>query len=209
MARHSRVLVTAAVILVMGVVVALAATVAIGLPVLLGVLGVLALAVGLLPRSPRRSRPRRPDGSTEMSAVAPKTIRASRSPERLWTQQWDGVPPAGTIAEVRTRVAAELADSGVHREQTEAALAVVTELLSNAVEHGCSPVRIQVTVIRGSVHVEVHDAGPGAPHTQPPDPHRLRGRGLHLVESLSTEWGWTSDQTGKTVWTNVSPGRPE
>jgi len=208
MARHGRVLLTAAVILVVGVVVALAAAVAVGIPVLLGVLGVLALAVGLLPRS-RRSRPRRPDDTTEMSGVTPKTARPSRSRERLLTHQWDAVPPAGTIAEVRTRVEAELADRGVHREQTEAALAVVTELLSNAVEHGCPPVRIQVTVTGGSVHVEVHDTGPGAPRTQPPDPHRLRGRGLHLVESLSTEWGWTSDQTGKTVWTDVSAGRAE
>jgi hypothetical protein len=53
------------------------------------------------------------------------------------------------------------------------------------------------------VQVEVRDATPDARRLQPPDPARARGRGVHLVEALSSRWGWTADPPGKVVWADV------
>jgi anti-sigma regulatory factor (Ser/Thr protein kinase) len=198
-----------AVILVVGIVVVIAATVVtVGMPVLLGVVAVLALVVGLLPRSRRQSR-READGAVEVFADPVTAGSSSSGPsEQPWLARWDSVPPPGALVVVRARTARELTDRGLPGEQVEAALLVVTELLSNAIEHGCPPVRLRVSVRGSVVRVEVHDTGPGAPQEQPHDLHRLRGRGLYLVEALSTRWGWTRDPTGKTVWTDIAAEAP-
>lgn len=48
------------------------------------------------------------------------------------------------------------------------------------------------------------DAGTTTPVVTPPDPLAESGRGLHIVDQLSVEWGWTSpDTSGKTVWATV------
>jgi hypothetical protein len=208
MPRHRRVLLVVAGLLVVGIVAALGVTVAVGIPALLGVLGVIAVAVGLLSPSLRRNTSQTLDSTqAPMQSVPAKTAQAPGSPERPWTMQWASLPPPGTIAGVRTRVAGELADGGLHGDHADAVLLVVTELLSNAVEHGRAPVRIQVTAASATVHIEVHDAGPGTPQTQPLWAHRLRGRGLLVVEALSSGWGWTGDPTGTIVWADIPAGR--
>jgi hypothetical protein len=49
----------------------------------------------------------------------------------------------------------------------------------------------------------VTDFGPGRP-----EPRRVRldeagGRGLLFVENLATDWGWTSDDSSKSVWFRI------
>ena len=43
----------------------------------------------------------------------------------------------------------------------------------------------------------------GPPQLQPIDPLGARGRGLQLVDGLSTGWGWAADPPGKVVWAEV------
>jgi hypothetical protein len=53
--------------------------------------------------------------------------------------------------------------------------------------------------------VEVTDRGSGAPNVLSPDPTSLSGRGLHIVEQLSDEWGVTAPGVNaKTVWFSLS-----
>jgi anti-sigma regulatory factor (Ser/Thr protein kinase) len=103
----------------------------------------------------------------------------------------------------RDRLTVVLAEWGLGGEAVEPTLLVVTELLSNAIDHGRSPVRLSVEYSGERVHVEVHDAAPEPPQLQPHDLLRPRGRGLQLVEALSSRWGWTSDPPGKLVWADV------
>jgi hypothetical protein len=44
------------------------------------------------------------------------------------------------------------------------------------------------------------DASPDAPRRREPDYIAETGRGLHLVESFSTCWGWCGLPQGKVVW---------
>lgn len=81
---------------------------------------------------------------------------------------------------------------------------VVSELVTNALEHAQSP--CEVTVLRSShgVRIEVRDEGPGAPDPQPPSDDRERGRGLRIIAALSSAWGIDSDPTSKVVWAELA-----
>jgi anti-anti-sigma regulatory factor/anti-sigma regulatory factor (Ser/Thr protein kinase) len=85
---------------------------------------------------------------------------------------------------------------------------VVGELVSNAVEHACTGVWL--TLERGprGMRVSVRDGSPvgfPGPVQRSTDPlGQVRGRGLELVESLTTAWGVDAQPDGNTVWAEIS-----
>lgn len=94
---------------------------------------------------------------------------------------------------------------GVAEEQTEDVELVVSELVSNAVEHGRSASRLSVELCRCrsgpitlSIRVRDWSAAPVAP--RPLDVGSPRGRGLLLTEALADGWGVRPHPDGKTVW---------
>ena len=84
----------------------------------------------------------------------------------------------------RERVAVVLAEWGLTGEAVEPTLLVVTELLSNAVEHGRGPEWLSLELAGDAVHVRVRDHAPEQPTLRSADPLQVRGRGLQLVEAL-------------------------
>jgi hypothetical protein len=52
------------------------------------------------------------------------------------------------------------------------------------------------------LHIAVRDGSQVIPRhsLQAPDVHRTDGRGLFLVDAMSTRWGWEPLGTGKRVW---------
>jgi len=55
--------------------------------------------------------------------------------------------------------------------------------------------------------IEVWDAAPGKPvPARTDDPDAEGGRGLLLVEALSSGWGWYATPYGKTVWARLVAG---
>ncbi len=77
------------------------------------------------------------------------------------------------------------------------------ELLANAVIHGPRAGRIAVAASRdGSVvRVAVRDQSSELPRLNQASPTALGGRGVALVDALSTRWGVEQhDGGGKTVW---------
>jgi len=104
----------------------------------------------------------------------------------------------------------------------ETAELLASELVTNAVQamarrEGRTAVRLQLFGDNARVRIEVWDADP-----QPPAPKDLAehgipdlegegGRGLFLVEALSTRWDWylTQEPTGKVVWCELEAKRPE
>ncbi len=207
----------ASIVLIGVVVVSLVMITAVVFPVALAIeLAVLALVVGTasrirrgrggrlvqglssLPRSHRRRRG--PDGQ---DARAPEQPSGPR-----WVTQWETRPPVPDVPATRARLSVVLGEWDLDGDTREDILLVVTELLSNAVDHGLGPVRLAVEFRGETVRIEVHDAGPEPPRPLPPDPQRLRGRGLHLIDALSCRWGWVDDPAGKTVWAEVANVRP-
>ncbi|MEV6987440.1 ATP-binding protein [Sphaerisporangium sp. NPDC051017] len=92
---------------------------------------------------------------------------------------------------------------------------LVGELVANSVKHSDSGrrpggvVTVRVYDDGRTVHVEVTDEGSEAGIPRIPaqvDPLSESGRGLWLVRELSTEWGWTEDGSGRTVWFKVVSG---
>jgi anti-sigma regulatory factor (Ser/Thr protein kinase) len=85
----------------------------------------------------------------------------------------------------------EAALHGFEYERGYYARLLISELVSNSVKYGGEgPVRVEIEPIAGGVHVEVIDCGPGftaAPRD--PDPDRVGGWGLVLVDQLASRWG--------------------
>lgn len=190
------------VVVVVGVVIAVLAVVAVTLlPVALVLgAGVLALVAGV------GSRVRRPGRRRAPSAGVP--AGDGGGPDRRWTMRWELGVPVDAVPLVRERLAPHLREWGLTGEAAEPTLLVVTELVSNAAEHGRGPVRLEVERHGAAVHVAVHDGDPEPPRCPPADPARLRGRGLLLVEAVSSRWGWTEDAVGKAVWADVPTAWP-
>jgi anti-sigma regulatory factor (Ser/Thr protein kinase) len=87
----------------------------------------------------------------------------------------------------------------------ETVVLLVSELVSNAVQHGGphgpdSSVGLTVEERSGGVRVEVTDAGNGDPIPCDGPIDRPSGRGLLLVEALASRWGCKRMAVGKTVW---------
>ncbi|HWH30074.1 MAG TPA: ATP-binding protein [Mycobacteriales bacterium] len=118
---------------------------------------------------------------------------------------------ASSAPEVRRHVETDLTAVAVPPEVVDDALLVVAELVSNAVLHGApmrgGRLRVSWWVAAGAVHLEVCDGGtgpgpagerPGArerhPDGAPELPPRTDegGRGLGIVDLLTTRWGTTA-----------------
>ncbi|MBD0739591.1 hypothetical protein BGM09_09055 [Streptomyces sp. CBMA29] len=97
-------------------------------------------------------------------------------------------------------------------ELGDAAALVLSELLTNAMQHGRVPGRkIGTRFLRladGGLRIEVHDARSEAPSPREATAWDEHGRGLALVEAL-TEGCWgtaTREGPGKLVWAELSWG---
>lgn len=121
------------------------------------------------------------------------------------------VPHAGASAAlVRHELVRELRGAGLPGDVVDDAVLVMSELVGNAVRHGRplpdsqDAVRASWWVESGAVHVEVCDGGPGLPGSWPaaqppsptadahlPSPTAEGGRGLPIIDLLSTRWGAT------------------
>ena len=122
---------------------------------------------------------------------------------RRWTTRWELGVPVDAVPVVRDRATVLLREWGLTGEAAEPTLLVVTELVSNAAEHGSGPAWLGIEPRGETVRVEVCDGAPEPPLRLPHDPARPRGRGLSLVEAVSSRWGVTDDPPGKVVWAEV------
>ena len=90
------------------------------------------------------------------------------------------------------------------RDQTlQPVLLLTTELVSNAVRHGDSPIRLMLQADGSRVRVEVSDGSTRPPVMRAPDLAETGGRGLHFVDTLSEAWGHEHNGAGKRVWFEV------
>ncbi|MFB8774832.1 SpoIIE family protein phosphatase [Streptomyces broussonetiae] len=97
-------------------------------------------------------------------------------------------------------------------EHVDAALLVVSELVTNALVHTDGKVRLDLTLLSDRLRVSVADASPRTP-VKPTSIgwEATGGRGLLLVEAMSTAWGSVPVSGGKQVWSEIAldPGDGE
>jgi anti-sigma regulatory factor (Ser/Thr protein kinase) len=116
------------------------------------------------------------------------------------------------IPETRHRVGALLRAWQRSAETVDAAMLLVTELVTNAVEHtDASDVICSVSLSAEAVTVSVTDTGTdtrsgkgGAPVVGQPDDLAESGRGLFLVAALATDWGTRLTAGSREVWARLA-----
>lgn len=130
---------------------------------------------------------------TEGSSASPTwalDLRGSSAPVLVQVRRW----AARTLDEVDD---ADLGD----------VLIVVTELVTNAYDHGRGPSEIRMSRTPGGrCRVEVDDGCSAHPVVSSPSPATPGGRGMLIVEKLTAAWGVREHREtgGKTVWAEVA-----
>ena len=128
----------------------------------------------------------------------------------LWSSDVLLPPDTGSPARARDFVARRLAEHDLTYLVDDVRL-VASELVSNAVVHARSPVRVSVDELLFCVRLTVFDECGDAlviPLPRRPDGEGEGGRGLRVVDACSSDWG--SDVAlsgGKSVWA-LFPVRP-
>jgi anti-sigma regulatory factor (Ser/Thr protein kinase) len=84
---------------------------------------------------------------------------------------------------------------------TSIAVLLTSELVTNAVRHETGDtITLVVSSAYGQLHVDVHDTSCDLPVPVDGPPDAETGRGLLLVASLSSSWGYYRTATGKAVY---------
>ena len=116
----------------------------------------------------------------------------------------DTVP--ASVARIR-RFAAEACRTTSPDVDADTVALLVSELATNALVHGEGRVRVRVRPVPHGLRVEVQDGSPLLPARRRATPMDEGGRGIALVETLSSGWGAETVDGGKTVWFEVAAGR--
>jgi PAS domain S-box-containing protein len=111
---------------------------------------------------------------------------------------WDVPVDPAAVADVRARATRQVEAWGF----TELAMTtelIVSELVTNAIRHAASPVRLRL--LRDSrLACEVADGSSTAPRLRHPRSTDEGGRGLFLVAQLAHRWGVRYTPEGKIIW---------
>jgi anti-anti-sigma factor len=96
------------------------------------------------------------------------------------------------------------------QEAIDRAELLADELVTNAVVHARTPLRLLLELRGDLLHISVQDQSPRLLRLVPVDLEAEGGRGLQMVEDLATGWGvWSRPDGGKVVWCVLRLWRPE
>ncbi|MDM7830267.1 ATP-binding protein [Cellulomonas edaphi] len=111
-------------------------------------------------------------------------------------------PHYTAVAPARHWAAERLEEAGIPAERRELLVLLVSELVTNAVEHAWPPVVLRVDVDDERIRVEASDSHRDEPVLRDAPPTDPGGRGVWLIDRLASSWGSQLDRSGefKTVW---------
>lgn len=114
------------------------------------------------------------------------------------------VPTRPAVRAVRAFVDTTMRAWGADRLVREDAGIVASELATNALIHAQSPFSVSITRTAGGAKVAVRDASSVVPRLVSSNAQSLSGRGIAMIEALSSSWGIRDETDGKTVWVELS-----
>jgi anti-sigma regulatory factor (Ser/Thr protein kinase) len=117
--------------------------------------------------------------------------------------RWSYPPQPETPGVARRQLDPVLEGWEIGPEDRWAALLVMNELVTNAVEHAGTGLSLVVTRTSEGLLIEVSDESSAEPRLQKPGVVERRGHGLRVVQGLTCRWDWTPTPGGKTVWATV------
>ena len=102
--------------------------------------------------------------------------------------------------EARSQVRSAIEAWDVPADPAVAAL-LTSELVTNAISHQAGEtIMLVLTCARGQLRVDVHDTSWAMPELVDTPADAESGRGLMLVASLATDWGYYPTLAGKAVY---------
>lgn len=107
-----------------------------------------------------------------------------------------------SVSRARRLVAAALEDAG-HDSLVDVTTLLVSEVVTNAVLHAGTPIRLDCSWNESCVRVEVHDGSGVLPSRRHYDAEATTGRGLGLIAALAAGWGVEARPEGKLLWFEV------
>lgn len=110
-----------------------------------------------------------------------------------------------SVGRARQRWRQELATGRIATEVLETAELLLSELVTNAVQHARVPrgreIEVRYELSDSYLRVEVADTSDEQPEQRTADDNDERGRGLLLVDTLAAKWGVSPRNIiGKFVW---------
>jgi anti-sigma regulatory factor (Ser/Thr protein kinase) len=77
----------------------------------------------------------------------------------------------------------------------------LSELVTNAIEHGAGPVEVRFVRQDRALQIDVTSSATGSlPRVLEPPDTAVSGRGLMVVDALAADWGHRNGQGHVTVW---------
>lgn len=111
-------------------------------------------------------------------------------------------PISVSLARQFTKIALR---AGGYGSEADTLVLAASELVTNAIVHSrtvpARPIHVRL-MTKGptTIRLEVHDSETQPPRRQPVNVHDESGRGLALVEALTTRWGVHLNGADKFVW---------
>jgi anti-sigma regulatory factor (Ser/Thr protein kinase) len=83
---------------------------------------------------------------------------------------------------------------------------VVSELIGNAYQHASGGQEVELEVLQhgDTVTIRVNDGSSLRPMLRAAADDETTGRGLRIVDAISTRWGVADHEGGKQVWAEIS-----
>jgi anti-sigma regulatory factor (Ser/Thr protein kinase) len=110
------------------------------------------------------------------------------------------LPPASASATRAREFARDELGTRYARSVVDDVSLLVTEMVTNAVLHAGTPLRVTLELAPEAVRVEVEDGSPDPPSRRDDGADVVSGRGLRLVEGIASSWGTDRVGAGKRVW---------
>ncbi|MGW5731730.1 MULTISPECIES: ATP-binding protein [Streptomyces] len=109
------------------------------------------------------------------------------------------------VGRARAFVSDSLDTWGMREELADVGEIIVSELMTNVVNHTSTDLTT-VAIQHGGhrVRIEVADSSSTTPYIRPASATAEHGRGLRLVDSLSSHWGFVRHPWGKIIWAELT-----
>jgi anti-sigma regulatory factor (Ser/Thr protein kinase) len=135
-------------------------------------------------------------------------MRSAQAPEgRTMQEQTRIEAELSSVAPARRWARAKFEAAGLDEDVRDLLVLLVSEVVTNAVEHAAPPLLLRIETTPDVTRVEVQDRARDLPILRDPEPYDTGGRGIKFVNDLATRWGTVPPQSPdghKTVWFEVS-----
>lgn len=105
------------------------------------------------------------------------------------------LPVPSAVAGMRGSTAAFLARIGLRGALADNVVLVVSEFITNAIEHGHGSIELALCAVGGTITVSVTDENPAPAVLKQAGPDDTSGRGMALVAALADRWGSSGEET--------------